>query len=211
MRIGIFGGSFDPIHYGHLILAEHCLHQASLDEVWFIPAATAPHKERGATMTDRQRTETIKMAIGGHPQFVFSDIEIKRGGISYTVDTLSEIKEQRPEDELLLLIGKDSLDGFNTWKEPRRICELAVPVVVSRPSSGDGKPDLTLLEKYVSPERFQLFQQHTVQSPLIEISSSEIRRRFESGESSRYLLPRGVEKYIETAGIYQAKARATNA
>ncbi len=207
MYIGIFGGSFDPIHYGHLILAEQCLRQIPLDEVWFVPAATAPHKEKGATMTDRQRSDTIKLAISGHPQFVFCDLEVERGGVSYTVDTLEQIRVERPDDELFLLMGEDSLKNFSTWRDPKRICELAVPVVVGRPAAEDcDEPDLSLLESQMTPDRYAEACSYGVKSPLIEISSNDIRRRFATGRSARYLLPRGVEKLIETAGIYKTKS-----
>ena len=202
MRIGIFGGSFDPIHYGHLILAENCREQASLDQVWFIPSAIAPHKRNGATLTDRQRTELIKLAIGGHDAFIVSDLELQRGGVSYTVDTLNQIHEQRPDDELFILIGSDSLHQFDSWREPARICELAIPLVVGRP---DAKPvDLELLSRFVDDNRLQAIKSHRIESPLIDISSTDIRNRVSEGRTIRYLTPRAVEKYIETQKLYLA-------
>jgi len=114
MRIGIFGGSFDPIHTGHLILAEQCREQAALDQVLFIPSAQAPHKEAGAFGTDRQRTEMIDLAIGGHPSFLRSSIEIERGGVSYTVDTLEQLKQERPDVSHMERSAKDSGIGDAT-------------------------------------------------------------------------------------------------
>ena len=105
MRIGIFGGSFDPIHVGHLMLAEHCREQAELDQVLFIPCAQQPHKKDGAFGSNRQRTEMIDLAIGGHPSFLRSSIEIDRGGVSYTVETLEQLTKENPEDELFLMLG----------------------------------------------------------------------------------------------------------
>jgi len=189
MRIGIFGGSFDPIHQGHLILAENCREQASLDLVLFIPCATSPHNE---------------LAIAGHESFRLSKIELERGGISYTVDTLADLKEQHPDDELFLMMGDDSLESFDSWHEPQRICELAVPLVANRP--GSGEIDLSVLKKHASAERYQQACDATVDSPMIEISSSVIQSRIVANQSIRYLLPRGVERYIESQSVYAAKA-----
>ena len=113
MRIGIFGGSFDPIHHGHLILAENCREQANLDQVWFMPCAMSPHKTDGANSTARQRIEMIDLALSGHEAFVLSKLEIDRGDVSFTVDTLSEIHQSNPDDDLFLLMGDDSLENFS--------------------------------------------------------------------------------------------------
>ena len=204
MRIGIFGGSFDPIHYGHLILAENCREQARLDQVWFIPTAISPHKREGAALTDRQRTELIKLAVGGHESFIVSDLELQRGGVSYTVDTLTEIHDQYPDDDLFILIGSDSLHQLETWREPARICELAIPLVVGRPGA---KPvDLDVLVNFVDKQRLQEIKRYQIGSPLIEISSTDMRARVSEGRSIRYLTPRAVEKYIETQKLYLAKS-----
>lgn len=203
MRIGIFGGSFDPIHLGHLILAERCRENAELDQVWFMPSSLAPHKQDGAHGTDRQRIEMIELAIGGHEAFVLSKIELERGGVSYTVDTLEQIHEKHPEDELFLLIGDDSLENFASWRNPQRICELATPLVVNRPGSGD--VDLSLLKPLVSELRFGQIEKWKIRCPKIEISSTDLRARVRDGKSIRFLTPRGVEKYIETQQVYLAK------
>ena len=200
MRIGISGGSFDPIHHGHLILAEHCREQANLDQVWFMPCALGPQKPAGAHGTVRQRTEMIELALGGHEAFVLSKLEIERGEVSYTVDTLKQIKESNPEDELFLMMGDDSLESFPSWRDPETICELATPLVVNRP--GSGEVDLSVLKQYVSPERFESFAKLKITSPRIEISSSEIRKKVEQGGSIRFLTPRSVEKYIETQKLF---------
>ena len=196
MRIGIFGGSFDPIHLGHLILAEHCRQQASLDQVWFVPCALGPLKPEGAHGTVRQRIEMIEFALSGHESFVLSKLEIERGDVSYTVDTLQQIKETNADDELFLMMGDDSPESFPSWRDPKTICELATPLVVNRPGSGD--VDLSILKQFVSSERFQEFEKLKITCPRIEISSSEIRRKVGAGESIRFLTPRSVEKYIET-------------
>ncbi len=203
MRVGIFGGSFDPIHLGHLILAEQCRQQAKLDQVLFIPCALAPHKERGAAGTDRQRVEMIDLAIGGHPDFLRSSIEIERGGVSYTVDTVSQLAVESPDNEWFFLIGADSLNSFASWKSPEAILRLATPLVVGRP--GGGEVDLEILAPLTSAQQMEKIRQLRMESPLIEISSSNLRQQIDQGNSIRYQTPRAVEKYIQTQKIYQSK------
>jgi nicotinate-nucleotide adenylyltransferase len=200
MRIGIFGGSFDPIHQGHLILAENCRDQASLDQVLFIPCKTNPLKSEGPASTDRQRCEMVELAIAGHESFRLSKIELEREGSSFTVDTLAALSESHPNDELFLLMGDDSLESFDLWKDPARICELATPLVANRP--GSGEVDLSVLEKHCSGDRYREACATTVESPMIEISSSVIRDRLASKTSVRYLLPRAVQRYIESQSVY---------
>lgn len=200
MRIGIFGGSFDPIHYGHLILAEQCREQAKLDQVWFVPCARQPLKQQSAHATERQRAEMVELAIAGHDSFVLSRIELDRGEVSYTVDTLEEVHREHGGDELFLLMGDDSLESFLSWRSPERICELATPLVVNRP--GSDEVDLTVLQPLVDASRFQEIQNVKVACPLIDISSSNLRTRAGEGRTVRYLMPRSVQKYIETHQIY---------
>jgi nicotinate-nucleotide adenylyltransferase len=201
MRIGLFGGSFDPIHQGHLIHAERCREEAQLEQVWFVPCAMSPHKLDGAHGTDRQRTEMIELAIGGHESFVLCKLELERGGVSYTVETLQQVRTTDPEGELFLIIGDDSLESFDKWREPGRICELAVPIVINRP--GSGQVDLAGLKQYVSEDRYEQIVRAQIDSPNIEISSTDIRNRIRNGKSIRYLTPRPVEKYIETNKVYR--------
>ena len=205
MRVGIFGGSFDPIHFGHLILAEQCRQQAELDQVLFIPSALAPHKQKGAHGTDRQRVEMIDLAIGGHPQFLRSSIEIDRGGVSYTIDTLRQLTEEHSDTqrEWFFLIGADSLGTFATWKEPKSILELATPLVVGRP--GAQNVDLEVLSELAQPAQMETIRKLEIESPLIDISSTSIRSNVQAGKSIRYLTSRAVEKYIQTQRIYQSK------
>ena len=205
-RVGVFGGSFDPIHMGHLILAEQCRQQGQLDEVLFIPAAQNPQKENGAVATDRQRVEMVDLAIGGHQGFLRSSIEIERGGESFTVDTLKQLAEEMPEADLFLIIGGDSLNSFSTWHEPEEILRLATPLVVARP--GAGEVDFDKLTALTDAENLARIKQLAITSPLIDISSTDIRRRVGAGESIRYLTPRAVEKYIQTQRTYQVKPPA---
>ncbi len=202
MRIGVFGGSFDPIHYGHLILAENCREQAQLDQVLFMPCALSPHKLAGAHASDRQRLEMLDLAIGGHRDFVRSDMEIKRGGISYTVETLQTLTTENPENEWFFTMGADSLESFSSWREPEEILKMAKPIVVGRPGA---ELNLDVLEPFSSKQYVESLGELAVVSPLIDISSSEIRRRVGVGESIRFLVPRSVEKYIETQKLYLPK------
>jgi nicotinate-nucleotide adenylyltransferase len=200
MRLGIFGGSFDPIHYGHLLLAESCREQCGLDEVWFVPAAVPPHKRNRELTASVKRVEMLQLALAGHEHFRVSTVEVGRGGVSFTVDTLSELRRQRPHDEFFLLMGADSLQDLATWRDPQRICELAIPVAVRR--AGSPEPDFAVLAGLVDAGRRQAMEQHQVQMPLVDFSSSDIRSRVAAGRSIRYHTPRAVEKYIETDGLY---------
>jgi nicotinate-nucleotide adenylyltransferase len=200
MRLGLFGGSFDPVHFGHLLLAECCREQLALDQVWFVPAAVPPHK-RDAHLTDgAKRLDMLRLATGGEPAFVVSAIELDRGGLSYTVDTLEAIRAQLPDAEIFLLLGSDSLAELTTWRDPRRICQLATPVAVRRPGSPEA--DFAVIADCVSPERLSEIRGHTVEMPLVGFSASDIRSRVAAGKSIRYRTPRAVEQYILHSRIY---------
>jgi nicotinate-nucleotide adenylyltransferase len=203
MRVGVFGGSFDPIHLGHLILAENCRQQANLDQVLFIPCAMSPHKLDGAHGTDRQRMEMLDLAIGGHRDFVRSDIEVKRGGVSYTVDTLRELDTVEPDNEWFFLMGADSLESFSSWREPEEILKLAKPIIVGRP--GSDPVEVGLLESLSSASYVESIRELSITSPLIEISSSDIRKRVSVNQSIRFLVPRSIEQYIVTQKMYLPK------
>jgi nicotinate-nucleotide adenylyltransferase len=204
MRLGIYGGSFDPVHFGHLLVAENCREQQRLDEVWFIPAATSPHKRQRAPAEARHRVEMLHLAVGGHEPFQVSTIEIDRGGISYSVETLQQLHADDPAREMFLLLGADALADLPTWKDPGRICELALPLVVSRAYAPE--PDFAPLVEFMSRERIAAAQAAQVKMPPIGIASSDIRRRIAAGKSIRFRTPRAVERYIETHGLYREQA-----
>ena len=201
MRLGIFGGTFDPVHYGHLLLAECCREQAQLDEVWFVPAAIAPHKSDRPPTPPAARVEMLELAIGGNEQFSLCLIEVEHKGVNFTVDTLKEIKAAQPESELFFLMGADSLVDLPTWRDPEGICELATPLVVARP--GSAAPDFDCLKEIVSPERLAVMRDSVVEMPLMGISSTEIRTRAARGQSIRYRTPAAVATYIENAELYR--------
>lgn len=200
MRLGIFGGSFDPVHFGHLLLAECCREQCRLDAVWFMPTAVPPHKQGREMTPAAQRIEMVELAIAGNPAFSVCRYEAERGGVNYTVDTLAHFREEDPSRELFLLVGADMLVDLPNWRNAARVCELALPVAVCRPGIGPVKFDC--LRGIVAPERIELMRRHLVEMPENGVSSSEIRSRIAAGRSTRYRTPRAVEMYIETHGLY---------
>jgi nicotinate-nucleotide adenylyltransferase len=196
MRLGLYGGTFDPIHLGHLILAEQCRESCGLDRVWLIATGSPPHKSEGRTPVGH-RLEMVRIAIAGHPAFAASDIEAKRPGPHYSVETLEAIGRDHPDDELFFLIGADSLADLPSWREPERVAQLATIVVVNRPGIEEVERDrLPDLGPGSRPSEW-------VAIPPVGIASSDLRRRLAEGRSVRYMVPRGVEAYIEAHGLYR--------
>lgn len=208
MRLGVFGGTFDPVHYGHLLLAESCREQLNLDEVWFLPTAIPPHKRSRELAPAEARAEMLELALAGYPPFRVSRYEIDRGGVNYTVDTLAELARQDPTRELYFLMGADSLRDLPSWKEPARICESATVVVVERADARNGSDapstiDLSPLAEVLSGEQLVRIEAHRVRMPRVDLSSSEIRQRVSAGHSIRYRTPRAVEAYIAAHALYR--------
>lgn len=201
MRLGIFGGTFDPVHYGHLLLAESAREQLRLDEVWFLPAATPPHKRDRELTPAKQRVEMLELAIAGNDAFRVSTLELDRGGVSYTVDTLRQLSAEWPGVEWFLLMGADSLRDLVTWREPGEVCRLAVPAVVRR--GGQPGLDFSALQGLVSSERLATIRASEVEISAVDFSSTDLRERAAAGRSLRYRTPRAVEKYIEAQRLYR--------
>ncbi len=199
-RVGIFGGTFDPIHLGHLMLAEQFREQLQLAEVRFIPAAKAPHKQDQSAADAKHRVEMIRLAIGGNSNFAIDERELKRGGTSYTVDTLRELKIELPTADLFFLMGADSLAELHTWREPQTICQLAFVAIIAR--GGQPPPDLQQLARFQPADQIESLANHLLQMPQVEISSTDIRRRAVSGQSIRYMVPAAVETYIRHNTVY---------
>jgi nicotinate-nucleotide adenylyltransferase len=201
MRVGIFGGTFDPVHTGHLLLAEQGREQGRLDEVWFVPAAHPPHKDEPALTRFDQRVEMLALAIAGNSAFRIEELEKERPGPSYTVDTLAELRRRHPSHEFLLLVGSDTLVDLPNWYHPLRVLEQAGLLVMARP----GSAVLTageLRARLRAPESLPLRLQ-VVEMPQIDISSRDLRRRAAAGRSLRYFLPRAVECYIHEKRLYR--------
>lgn len=207
-NIGVYGGSFDPIHLGHLLLAEFCREQAQLDEVWFVPVKQAPHKTEGPIASDKHRLEMLQVATWGQSGYRVNALEIERGGISYTVETLEQLKQSAPEAKFFFLMGADSLNDFSTWREPTRICELAIPLVVVR--GGEADPDWTILQKYVAGDLRTIQKRHRIEFPAVDLSSSEIRHRLSEGKSIRFQTPRSIEQYIRANHLYDVKPESAS-
>jgi nicotinate-nucleotide adenylyltransferase len=201
MRLGIFGGTFDPVHYGHLLLAECCREQCHLDAVWFLPAAVPPHKREAELSTAEHRVEMLELAVAGHPAFAVCRYEIDRGGVNYTFETLEHFRAEDPSRELFFLLGADTFADLPNWRQPEKILESALPVVVRRP--GAGEIDFAVLTPFASAERIGQIRGSQVEMPEIGISGTEIRRRAAVGTSIRYRTPKAVEKYIETKRLYR--------
>lgn len=199
MRIGIFGGTFDPVHIGHLILAEQCRTQAGLDEVWFVPSAQPPHKsDRGVTRFD-QRCEMLELAIAGHPSFRVDRIEKERAEPSYTAVTLEQLHARHPGNEFFLLLGSDCLPDLPGWYEPRKVIERASLLVVPRPGVMLWPPERLAAALRVDVPAVRL---RFIACPPIDIASREIRRSLTDGMSIRYMVPRAVEEYIRERKLY---------
>ncbi|MFZ2322157.1 MAG: nicotinate-nucleotide adenylyltransferase [Ignavibacteriaceae bacterium] len=188
-RIGIFGGTFDPIHHGHLITAQSVKEIRKLDKIIFVPAFISPHKQHEKASSAEHRLNMIRLALNGTPFFECSDFEIKQHTISYTVDTLREFKNKY--DEIDLIIGYDNIFQFHTWYEPDEILKLANVIVLKRRSSHP----LDFIDKYVKAANF-------VETRGIEISATDIRNRVHDNLPIHYLVPKNVEEYIYTNKLY---------
>jgi nicotinate-nucleotide adenylyltransferase len=199
MRLGILGGTFDPVHYGHLLLAERCREECRLDQVWFIPAGLPPHKQDQKLTPGVQRAEMLEFAVAGIPEFQVSRCEIQRSGPSYTVETLRELQQERPEDELFFLVGADSLIDLPLWREPREIAERASLIVVRR--GAQPPPELESLIPHLGTAAVSRIQH--VEMPAIELASREIRARLRDSRSIRFTTPRAVEQYIAEHRLYR--------
>jgi nicotinate-nucleotide adenylyltransferase len=212
-RVGILGGTFNPIHLGHLRAAEEIREHFSLATVFFVPSRTPPHKEHTALASSRQRLEMVQLALEGNPSFAVSDFELTQEQTSYSIFTIEHFRERYGDDrELYFLMGMDSFLEITTWKDYNRLFSLTNIVVVSRPGFQEQDPadvlpvdaadnfDYNPIQRvftHVSGHR--LFMHRT---SLLEISSSEIRSRIEKDLSVRYLVPEAVLRYVSDHGLY---------
>ncbi|MCF7876955.1 MAG: nicotinate-nucleotide adenylyltransferase [Candidatus Omnitrophica bacterium] len=185
MQIGILGGTFNPPHIGHLILAQEMLDELKLDKIFFIPANNPPHK-KGNQLEPRKRFLMTKLAAAGNPKFKVLDLELKRKGKSYTFDTIAELKNKYPEDKLYLIIGSDLAKNFKKWKNPEKIKKMVNVIVAKR----RGSP----FQGNKSFKRVDIIQ--------VELSSSQIRERIKEKKTIKYLVPKEVEKYIKDNNLY---------
>lgn len=202
MQIGIFGGTFDPIHLAHLIVAEQAREQARLDQVRFIPSARPPHKDTGEITPFERRVEMLRLALAGRTDFVIDTIEHERSGPSYTADTLALLRERLGEEELSLIIGSDCLPDLAGWHEPMRIIAQTKLLVVARPGVEVWEHARLASELELSDP--SVLRMKVIESPLISFASTDLRRRVAEGRTIRYLVPRAVEEYIREKNLYHS-------
>jgi len=198
-RVGILGGTFDPIHTGHLIIAEMARQDHSLDKVLFIPAGHPPHKMKTSITPAKDRLKMVQLATESNPYFIVDDIEIKKDKISYTVDTLRDLKLSYPSNtEFSFIIGADSLVELKGWKDPQQILDLCKILVYVR-----NGVDKAIVQSEISKlEKDFGAQVDIVEGPAIDISSSLIREMIRKGVSARYIIPKVVEEYISKVSLY---------
>lgn len=192
MDVGLFGGSFNPPHLAHLIVAEVARDQFGLREIWWIPNGTPPHKADDNLADAEHRLAMTRLATASNPRFRVSDVEIHREGPSYTVDTLRALQDAHPDTDFGLIIGSDSLDSFASWHRPDEIAERVPLIVYKRP--GD-------LEAVAEP-RFANCARY-VAAPVLEVSGTEIRARRRAGRSIRYFVPESVRDYVDAHDLYR--------
>jgi len=193
MRTGLFGGTFDPIHTGHIIIAETVRSDFPLDRILFIPVGIPPHKENTQITPAQMRYRMVELAVNAYPYFAVSDCEIRKKGISYTIDTVRSLKSSDTwgKDDFYLIIGMDSLLELNTWKKPEALLREIDTILVGRPGFDIEAVDHQFRQRVA-----------LVQTPLVDISSTEIRRRVREGKSIRTWVPDAVETYIREKGLY---------
>ncbi len=187
-RVGILGGTFNPLHIGHLAIAEAAQEKMNLDKVIFVPSCQPPHKRIMNLASAEDRLEMVRLSIRNNPKFEVSDFEVRKGGKSYTVDTIRHFAETLPEGtKLFFIVGGDSAALLHTWREVSEIMTVASFVVVNRPGHDECRSDIP---------------HHSVSMPGIDISSSYVRRKILQGKSIKYLVPEPVFRYIEQHHLY---------
>ncbi|MGC6423877.1 MAG: nicotinate (nicotinamide) nucleotide adenylyltransferase [Lentimonas sp.] len=190
LRVALFGGSFDPVHNGHLMIARYALKQIGLDRVIFVPAAKSPLKQGRAYASDNARMEMLELATSGEPRFKVDSVELEKGGISYTVDTVEYFRAQMKKSELFFLIGADQFELLDRWYKIEKLMEMVTFLVFGRPGTsldGRGLKGLHYVE---------------VDAPLMEVSSSEIRALVGTGQALTDLVCPPVEAFISEEGLY---------
>ena len=200
-RIGLLGGTFDPIHFGHLLLAVHSYEELDLDRVIFIPSRLPPHKSQPVAEA-ADRLEMVRLALADDERFLVCDCELGRAEPSYTIETVRQLQSSLGSDaHLFWLIGSDMAEDLPSWQKIGELVELIEIIVVGR--AGQDQPDYSLLEPTLTAEQIKRLRAQAIDLPLIDISSTQIRERIGAGQSVRYLLPRVVEEYITEHKLYR--------
>jgi nicotinate-nucleotide adenylyltransferase len=185
-KIGILGGTFNPPHTGHLVIANEVLHTLGLDKIWFMPNQEPPHKKKEGNVTDEQRLKMLELAIHGHPHFSVEALELERQGPSYTYETMKILTDRHRNHEFYFIIGGDMIEYLPKWHKIDELQQLVKFVGVNRP-------------RYSSKTEYEVL---LIESPSIDLSSSMIRQRRDNGGTIRYLVPDLVRDYIEENGLY---------
>ncbi len=201
-RIGLYGGSFNPIHNGHLIVARAIVERLGLERVIFLPSAAPPHKPEEGLLDPAHRAEMVKLAIEDEPSFEFSDFDLTRSGPSYTIDTVIHFRELLGRDaDLHWIIGADSLPEIVTWYHASALVDACHVITAAR--AGWEQIDWNEFRKPLSESQIASLRAGVLDTPVIEIASTDIRRRIREGRSTRYLVPDKVRSYIEVHGLYR--------
>ena len=197
-KVGIMGGTFNPPHIGHQIMAQYAQEQLALDTVLFLPTGTVPHKDNAVIIDPWKRYEMVRLMIAGNPRFAVCDLETRLDGIGYTADTVEKLQRQMPETKLFFIVGADSLDYMDRWYQPQRIFDRCTVCVANRMGfAEDG-----ILKKARELEASYGAEIIPVQMPVIAVSSTELRQRIQEGRSIRYLTDNRVEEYIKEKRLY---------
>jgi nicotinate-nucleotide adenylyltransferase len=201
LRIGVFGGSFDPVHVGHLGIAQQARESFRLDTVIFVPSASPPHKGGRAVADAADRLEMARLAISGHPRFQASDLEMRRDGPSYTIDTLEEMQNAHPAARLFFIVGADSLAELDKWHRAGELVSRFDFIIVGRPGTAE-IPGESLAAAFGGQAAARL-QAAFLRTGVYNISATEIRSRVAAGQSITFLVPPAVERYIHKSGLYR--------
>ena len=201
MRLGIFGGTFDPPHVGHLLAATDAIEQLGLDRLVFVPAAVQPLKAHRSTASGDDRLAMVRLTAGVEPRFAADSVELDRDGLSYTVDTLGDFARRFPLDDRYFLVGADVLATFAQWRDPRAVLELATLAILTRRSDGSDVPDPSREEGALADEIAK--RSIVVPTRRIDVSSTEIRERVRTGLPVRGFVTDGVAEYISSHGLYR--------
>ena len=200
MKIGILGGTFNPVHVGHLVLAQDALEDYELDKILFVPCATPAHKEESSLAPTRHRVAMLELALEHDPRFEVSMVELERGGVSYTIDTVEALAVAHPKAELFFIIGGDTLFEIHSWRQVDRLLSLCEFIVMARPGFEDR--DLTAQTLRLDDPWAERLAGRVTAMHLVDVSSSDIRMRVAEGLSIRYLVPPEVAMYISEHNLY---------
>lgn len=213
MKIGILGGTFNPIHYGHLHIAEEVQRSCKLDQVWFMPTCQPPHKKLAGEISFAERMAMVELALAGHERFIACDLEGRRGGTSYSVETLEQLRREHPADQFYFIMGLDSFQEIGSWKNYEKLFELAHLVVTARPGFAGSLREflpVAIVERFCYDAESENLQHSSGFSVLSvthtcrDVSSTEVRRKLRQGEDAEGLIPPEVREYIRQHRLYRS-------